>query len=762
MNAAGGGDVDGYPGDELTIFGDVNVTDISTLIVDTDNVLFATGATIDVAAGSILNMNTPSKWVASNISVTGGGLMRPGQFEIGSAANGDDVVWDVAEVDLDDGGLATIHADSSLTVNADSIDPDDGKFSQDLVVDDQGRLELNLSNQSAVFGAQSTITVNGNTNSDTVFLDTTNDTVVTIQGALDINGDAASNAALFIDFTSVDILDAAGRLNLRGGTQTPGETNVIAGSTINGPGTLRLASGTALRGSAGINADVNGVGNAQLIAEDGFMNVLGEIIQMGTLGAAATGTLNIDQPWQTNVANNVVLNGGTLIGATITNNGTNGIEGFGTVTAEVINDTRIDAKSGGTLVVDHPNNDWDGATDAGALNAVSGNLELRDDLGFAFGGTVRAQSGNEVFANGFALQFLPSAQMELVGGTYRSTNTTDFLGTLNASGNTPTIDVGGTFLFVSGSSATLDSALQLASPETVVESSVTFSGGGGLQNLAGNTLRLEDGANVNVLVDNSGRLAIGNSPGQATGFDYRQTATGTLEIELEGTGLTQFDRLTLTGLAELAGTLDVSLLGGFTPSLGDTFSVLTATGGVSGTFDSLELPALGAGLGWSVQYDPTLVSLNVIMATNADFNADGLLDCLDVDALVADIAAGTNTPIFDLTGDGNVDTSDLDQWLADAGAANLPSGNAYLSGDANLDGVVDGVDFIAWNDNKFTNTAAWCSGDFTADGFVDGVDFIAWNDNKFTSADAQVPVPEPTALALLALALLGLGFCRRA
>ena len=31
--------------------------------------------------------------------------------------------------------------------------------------------------------------------------------------------------------------------------------------------------------------------------------------------------------------------------------------------------------------------------------------------------------------------------------------------------------------------------------------------------------------------------------------------------------------------------------------------------------------------------------------------------------------------------------------------------------------------------------AAWSAGDFNADGFVDGLDFIIWNDNKFTSSD---------------------------
>jgi hypothetical protein len=41
------------------------------------------------------------------------------------------------------------------------------------------------------------------------------------------------------------------------------------------------------------------------------------------------------------------------------------------------------------------------------------------------------------------------------------------------------------------------------------------------------------------------------------------------------------------------------------------------------------------------------------------------------------------------------------RWLSLAGAANLPSGNAYLPGDATLDGFVDGSDFGIWNANQF-------------------------------------------------------------
>lgn len=129
------------------------------------------------------------------------------------------------------------------------------------------------------------------------------------------------------------------------------------------------------------------------------------------------------------------------------------------------------------------------------------------------------------------------------------------------------------------------------------------------------------------------------------------------------------------------------------------------------------------------------------VVASADFNDDGLYNYQDIDALVAEIAAGTHGLAFDLTGDGRVDLADRDHWLAAAGEVNLGPGKAYLLGDATLDGVVDGRDFIVWNVNKFRPVNKWSAGDFNADGNVDGQDFIAWNDNKF-KASAAVYLPD--------------------
>jgi hypothetical protein len=122
-----------------------------------------------------------------------------------------------------------------------------------------------------------------------------------------------------------------------------------------------------------------------------------------------------------------------------------------------------------------------------------------------------------------------------------------------------------------------------------------------------------------------------------------------------------------------------------------------------------------------------------------DFNGDTVCDGADIDALQANIVTGPANPAtFDLTNDGMVTIADRDEWLALAGAENLASGNPYLLGDANLDGSVNGGDFINWNANKFSSTSAWTDGDFNADGAVDGGDFVIWNANKFQSSDSLV------------------------
>lgn len=129
---------------------------------------------------------------------------------------------------------------------------------------------------------------------------------------------------------------------------------------------------------------------------------------------------------------------------------------------------------------------------------------------------------------------------------------------------------------------------------------------------------------------------------------------------------------------------------------------------------------------------------------DGDFDNDGQYTARDVDQMTQHIINFSQDPVFDLSGDRRVTTDDLTLWLAEAGAANLPSQSAYLPADANLDGIVDGLDFNLWNANKFQVTGRWSLGDFNADGFTDGLDFTIWNAYKFQTAGQQPqPVDDP-------------------
>lgn len=80
-------------------------------------------------------------------------------------------------------------------------------------------------------------------------------------------------------------------------------------------------------------------------------------------------------------------------------------------------------------------------------------------------------------------------------------------------------------------------------------------------------------------------------PGESVGVltvdgTYEQDASATLQIEIEGLGALQTDRLDVSGLATLDGVVQVDYLGGFQPSVGDSFLVVSA-GSLSGGFQDV-------------------------------------------------------------------------------------------------------------------------------------------------------------------------------
>jgi hypothetical protein len=109
----------------------------------------------------------------------------------------------------------------------------------------------------------------------------------------------------------------------------------------------------------------------------------------------------------------------------------------------------------------------------------------------------------------------------------------------------------------------------------------------------------------------------------------------TLAIELGGTTLgTEYDALDITGSLVLGGTLSVVAVnlgsGLFQPDEGDVFQILTATGGISGEFTSMNLPQLTGHLDWDVLQDADSLTLAVVApGLPGDFNGNGVVDAAD-------------------------------------------------------------------------------------------------------------------------------------
>src|SRR5262249_36111840 len=113
---------------------------------------------------------------------------------------------------------------------------------------------------------------------------------------------------------------------------------------------------------------------------------------------------------------------------------------------------------------------------------------------------------------------------------------------------------------------------------------------GGLTVGAGVTLTGNFTVTGDVIID--GVLNPGHSPGVVTiNGNFVQDPTGVLEIQIGGTDPSQYDRLIVNGTMTLGGTLNVTFLNGFVPTVGETFQFLVADG-TSGSFDRINMPGL--------------------------------------------------------------------------------------------------------------------------------------------------------------------------
>lgn len=177
---------------------------------------------------------------------------------------------------------------------------------------------------------------------------------------------------------------------------------------------------------------------------------------------------------------------------------------------------------------------------------------------------------------------------------------------------------------------------------------------------------------INAFVNNyaGGTLAPGLSPGLLTiasneaGLSLR--AGGTVEIELGGLSPVDYDRIEVDGPVDVAGTLHVSAISGFSPMPGQIFEVIRSIapldmgGGVFGQFDAIE-PADQ----YDVIYTPSAVLIEVLEpGCPEDFDGSGHVGFDDLQTLLQNWGPCVAPPCpGDVDDSGHVGFDDLQGLL---------------------------------------------------------------------------------------------------
>jgi hypothetical protein len=152
----------------------------------------------------------------------------------------------------------------------------------------------------------------------------------------------------------------------------------------------------------------------------------------------------------------------------------------------------------------------------------------------------------------------------------------------------------------------------------------------------------------------SSSLSLGNA-------EY--TSSSVLPIEIAGTEpISGYTQLNHVGTVSVGGTVDVDFVDGFEPEGPDTFTIVTATEGVSGEFDAISDIWISATKYLTLAYSDFGVTLSVELL--GDLNGDHAVNGMDVDPFVQSMVWGPYSVNADMNRDGQVNGLDVDPFVA--------------------------------------------------------------------------------------------------
>jgi hypothetical protein len=374
-----------------------------------------------------------------------------------------------------------------------------------------------------------------------------------------------------------------GSIHLSGGSFGVGG-NVVLGDTKGGAQFVQTGAAASVGGdllvgsSAGRSGSYGLSGGGTLdVAGFSFVGAAGDGSFVNDGGAHSTAMLVVGQLGGSS-GSYTLSNGGSLF---VARPGTGGFVDVGESGAGTFTQAGGSTQIVGALDVGR----FAGATGPGTLNVSGGTVQVTVDAGSGYGGFVVVGDAGVGVANHSGGNITVAGSLVIgrdVGGK----------GTWNASGGS--LGVGGaiTVQSVAGSTGMLNlSGGEITAASLSNSGMLNYSGGslaldagaGSLSNNAGGQINIGGARLLTGSLSNAGKLAASAPTDQlSVSGSFVQTALGSLDVLLGGDAGASL--LSITGMATLDGTLDLICVGTCTYAPGTTITLLTAGGGVFGTF----------------------------------------------------------------------------------------------------------------------------------------------------------------------------------
>ncbi len=382
-----------------------------------------------------------------------------------------------------------------------------------------------------------------------------------------------------------------------------------------GQGTLNVEAGGVVSNTVGYLANFSGsIGTATVTGADSQWN-LSNVLYVGNGGA---GTLNVEDG---GVVNDLI----GLLGRNAGASGTANVTGIGS-----------EWNHSDNLYVGHEGSGILNVQSGGAVNNVTGVIGNKAGSNGTVTVTgVGSQWNNSsnliVGESGSGMVSVNNGASLMAGDDIMIGNLAGSVGTVNVNGGqiqSSNLNVG-----VAGTGQLIlqDGSVNVAGALAIGNMGLVRMAGGAL---AANSLDQGSGqfeflgGELSVqtfegeLVQDGGTLVAGNSPGSMTvngDFDFN---AGELEVEIAGlVPGSEFDFYHVTGNVSLSGSLAVSILNHYLPSIGDEFLFMQVDGLLSGQFQGLAegdlATYLGNGVGLYINYtagDGNDISLSALSA----------------------------------------------------------------------------------------------------------------------------------------------------